>query len=133
MRPGIVHRIDKDTSGLLMVAKNDLAHRCLAEQIKSTASPASMKRWWFAGCGTTPERWTRRSAGTPCSGKDGRYRKNSKRAVTHYEVLARYPGYTHIRVQLETGRTHQIQVHMAYLGHPVAGDTVYGEAVSRPD
>ena len=127
MRPGIVHRIDKDTSGLLMVAKNDLAHRCLAEQIKEH----SFTRIYEA----VVVGRLRDDAGT-VDAPIGRHpvqrkkmavtEKNSKRAVTHYEVLARYPGYTHIRVQLETGRTHQIRVHMAYLGHPVAGDTVYG-------
>ncbi len=127
MRPGIVHRIDKDTSGLLMVAKNDLAHRSLAEQIKEH----SFTRIYEA----VVVGRLRDDAGT-IDAPIGRHpvqrkkmavtEKNSKPAVTHYEVIARYPGYTHIRVQLETGRTHQIRVHMAYLGHPVAGDAVYG-------
>lgn len=127
MRPGIVHRIDKDTSGLLMVAKNDLAHRSLAEQIKAH----SFTRLYEA----VVVGRLRDDEGTVNApvGRHPVHRKkmavterNSKPAVTHYEVIARYAGYTHIRVRLETGRTHQIRVHMAYLGHPVAGDTVYG-------
>ena len=127
MRPGIVHRIDKDTSGLLIVAKNDLAHRGLAEQIKQH----SFTRIYEAVvAGRLPD-----DAGT-INAPIGRHPvhrkkmavtpKNSKPAVTHYEVIARYAGYTHVRVRLETGRTHQIRVHMAYIGHPVAGDAVYG-------
>ena len=127
MRPGIVHRIDKDTSGLLIVAKNDLAHQGLAAQIKEH----SFTRIYEAVvCGRL-----RDAVGT-VSAPIGRHPvqrkkmavtdKNAKPAVTHYEVLAYYRGYTHVRLRLETGRTHQIRVHMAYLGHPVAGDTVYG-------
>lgn len=127
MRPGIVHRIDKDTSGLLIVAKNDFAHRSLAAQIKVH----SFTRIYEAVViGNLKD-----DAGT-VDAPIGRHpterkkmavtEKNSRRAVTHYEVIARYKGYTHVRLKLETGRTHQIRVHMAYLGHPVAGDTVYG-------
>lgn len=127
MRPGIVHRIDKDTSGLLIVAKNDFAHRSLAAQIKAH----SFTRIYEAVVSGN----LKDDAGT-VDAPIGRHptqrkkmavtRKNSRNAVTHYEVLARYRGYTHVRLRLETGRTHQIRVHMAYLGHPVAGDTVYG-------
>lgn len=127
IRPGIVHRIDKDTSGLLIVAKNDFAHQRLAEQIKEH----SFTRIYEAVVhGNLKD-----DAGT-VDAPIGRHptdrkrmavtEKNSRNAVTHYEVLARYRGFTHVRLKLETGRTHQIRVHMAYIGHPVAGDSVYG-------
>ena len=127
LRPGIVHRIDKDTSGLLAVAKNDLAHTVLASQLKDH----SMARTYDAiVCGNLKE-----DAGTVDApiGRHPSDRKkmcviarNSKEAVTHWEVVKRYRGYTHIRCKLETGRTHQIRVHMAHIGHPILGDTVYG-------
>ena len=127
MRPGIVHRIDKKTSGLLIVAKSDIAHAGLAEQIKAH----SFTRIYEAiVCGNL-----KNDSGT-VDAPIGRHpvdrkkmcvtEKNSKNAVTHYEVLERFNGYTHIRVKLETGRTHQIRVHMAHIGHSVAGDDVYG-------
>ena len=127
LRPGIVHRIDKDTSGLLAVAKNDLAHRVLASQLKDH----TMARTYEAiVCGSFRE-----DSGT-VNAPIGRHpsdrkkmcvtQRNSKEAVTHWEVVARYRGYTHIRCRLETGRTHQIRVHMAHIGHPILGDTVYG-------
>ncbi len=127
LRPGIVHRIDKDTSGLLAVAKNDLAHTVLASQLKDH----SMHRVYDTiVCGSMAE-----DSGT-VDAPIGRHptdrkkmcvtQRNSKNAVTHWEVVARYRGYTHIRCRLETGRTHQIRVHMAYIGHPILGDTVYG-------
>ena len=127
LRPGIVHRIDKDTSGLLAVAKNDLAHTVLASQLKDH----SMARTYDAiVCGSFRE-----DSGTVDApiGRHPTDRKkmcvtarNSKNAVTHWEVVARYRGYTHVRCQLETGRTHQIRVHMAHIGHPILGDCVYG-------
>ena len=127
LRPGIVHRIDKDTSGLLAVAKNDLAHTMLASQLKDH----SMARTYEAVvCGNLKE-----DAGTVDApiGRHPTDRKkmcvtarNSREAVTHWEVVARYRGYTHVRCRLETGRTHQIRVHMAHIGHPILGDTVYG-------
>ena len=127
LRPGIVHRIDKDTSGLLAVAKNDLAHTVLASQLKDH----SMARTYEAiVCGNLKE-----DSGTVDApiGRHPSDRKkmcvtarNGKDAVTHWEVVHRYPGYTHIRCRLETGRTHQIRVHMAHIGHPILGDTVYG-------
>ena len=127
LRPGIVHRIDKDTSGLLAVAKNDLAHTVLASQLKDH----SMARTYEAiVCGSFRE-----DSGTVDApiGRHPTDRKkmcitarNSKEAVTHWEVVRRYRGYTHIRCRLETGRTHQIRVHMAHIGHPILGDTVYG-------
>ena len=127
LRPGIVHRIDKDTSGLLAVAKNDLAHTVLASQLKDH----TMARTYEAiVCGNLKE-----DSGT-VDAPIGRHptdrkkmcvtERNSKPAVTHWEVVKRYRGYTHIRCHLETGRTHQIRVHMAHIGHPILGDTVYG-------
>ena len=127
LRPGIVHRIDKDTSGLLAVAKNDLAHTMLASQLKDH----SMHRIYECiVCGSFRE-----DSGTVDApiGRHPTDRKkmtvtarNSKEAITHWEVVKRYRGYTHIRCKLETGRTHQIRVHMAHIGHPILGDMVYG-------
>lgn len=127
MRPGIVHRIDKDTSGLLMVAKNDNAHFFLSEQIKEHSFTREYEAIVHgvikqdsgrvnAPIGRHPVK-RKQMAVTP---------QNSKPAVTHYTVLSRGENFTHIRLRLETGRTHQIRVHMAYLGYPVAGDEVYG-------
>ena len=127
LRPGIVHRIDKDTSGLLAIAKNDHAHLMLASQLKDH----TMARTYEAiVCGSFKE-----DSGTVDApiGRHPTDRKkmcvtmrNSKEAVTHWEVVQRFRGYTHIRCKLETGRTHQIRVHMAHIGHPILGDTVYG-------
>ena len=127
LRPGIVHRIDKDTSGLLAVAKNDFAHTVLASQLKDH----SMARTYEAiVCGNL-----KADSGTVDApiGRHPTDRKkmcvtdrNSRSAVTHWEVVTRYRGYTHVRCRLETGRTHQIRVHMAHIGHPILGDTVYG-------
>ena len=125
-RPGIVHRIDKDASGLLIVAKNDFAHQTLSEQL----ADRSLSRVYEAVVRGN----LREDAGT-VSKPIGRHPTDRKRmavlpggrpAVTHWEVLARYRGYTHIRCRLETGRTHQIRVHLASLGHPLLGDAVYG-------
>ena len=127
IRPGIVHRIDKNTSGLLMIAKNDAAHQSLAAQIKEHSF---LREYEAVVYGRVQE-----DTGTVCApiGRSKADRKkmcvtaqNSKEAVTHFTVLRRYRRFTHIRCRLETGRTHQIRVHMAYLGHPVAGDEVYG-------
>ena len=132
-RPGIVHRIDKDTSGLLIVAKNDRAHLCLSAQLKDH----TLARTYEAVViGTLKEDRGTVDAPLDRSPKDRKKMAvvpGGRRAVTHYEVLARYPGYTHVRCRLETGRTHQIRVHMASLGHPVAGDTVYGPAKQKYD
>ena len=126
-RPGIVHRIDKDTSGLLIAAKNDEAHAALSAQLKDR----SLSRVYDAVVHGS----FKKDSGTVDApiGRDPRNRqrmavteKNSRPAVTHWEVLARYNRYTYIRCRLETGRTHQIRVHMAYTGHPLLGDTVYG-------
>ena len=127
LRPGIVHRIDKDTSGLLIVAKNDFSHNLLAEQIKEHSFT---RKYQAVVVGNIKD-----DSGT-INAPIGRHptdrkkmavtQKNSRNAVTHYKVMARYNGYTHVELTLETGRTHQIRVHMAYIGHPVAGDPVYG-------
>ena len=126
LRPGIVHRIDKDTSGLLIVAKNDFAHQKLAAQLQDHTLA---RTYVCIVCGTLRE-----DAGTVNApiARDKNDRKkmavcaDGKPAVTHWQVLARYPGYTYVQCRLETGRTHQIRVHMASLGHPILGDTVYG-------
>lgn len=130
LRPGIVHRIDKDTSGLLMVAKNDHAHQSLAAQIKAHSF---LREYEAVVCGIIKE-----DSGT-VEAPVGRHptnrkrmavtQKNSRPAVTHYTVLRRYAKFTHLRLRLETGRTHQIRLHMAHIGHPVAGDPVYGKAL----
>ena len=127
LRPGIVHRIDKDTSGLLIVAKNDFAHRALAAQLKDHTLRRSYEAIVCGGF--------RQDEGT-VDAPIGRHpvdrkkmavtEKNSRSAVTHFQVLERFHGYTLLRCALETGRTHQIRVHMAYLNHPILGDTVYG-------
>ncbi|MCR2803678.1 RluA family pseudouridine synthase [Paenibacillus soyae] len=127
LRPGIVHRIDKDTTGLLMAAKNDLAHVSLAEQLKEH----SVTRKYIALVhGNVPH--DQGTIDAPI-GRDTNDRKlftvtshNSKPAVTHFKVVERLGDYTLLELQLETGRTHQIRVHMKYIGHPMAGDPVYG-------
>ncbi|MBQ4348655.1 MAG: RluA family pseudouridine synthase [Clostridia bacterium] len=127
IRPGIVHRIDKDTSGLLIVAKNDMAHISLAEQIKAHSFTREYQSVVYgrmknesgtvdAPIGRHPVD-RKKMAVTP---------KNSKNAVTHFSVINEYKDFTHLKLRLETGRTHQIRVHMSYIGHPVAGDAVYG-------
>ena len=133
LRPGIVHRIDRDTSGLIIAAKNDLAHQSLAEQLQDH----SLYREYEAVCvGNLKE-----ESGT-VNAPIGRHpvdrkkmaidRKNGREAITHWTVLARYSGYTHIQCRLETGRTHQIRVHMASIGHPLLGDVVYGSKKPYP-
>lgn len=129
IRPGIVHRIDKNTSGLLIVAKNDSSHLHLAEQIKAHSFT---REYETVACG-----YFKDSAGT-VDAPIGRHKtdrkkmcvtqENSRNAVTHYEVIKQFGGYAHVRLRLETGRTHQIRVHLAYIGHPVLGDEVYGKA-----
>lgn len=126
-RPGIVHRIDKDTSGLLIAAKNDAAHAHLSAQLKDHTLARTYE---CIVCGNLKE-----DSGT-IDAPIGRHptdrkkmavtEKNSRNAVTHWEVIARYRGYTHLRCRLETGRTHQIRVHLAWRSHPIVGDSVYG-------
>lgn len=126
IRPGIVHRIDKDTSGILVIAKNDFAHNVLAEQFKEH----SIKREYYA----LVEGRIKKEEGT-IDAPLGRHHKNrlkyavvkdGKRAITHYEVIEVFNSCTLVKCKLETGRTHQIRVHMAFIGHPLVGDTVYG-------
>ena len=131
-RPGIVHRIDMDTSGLLIVAKNDFSHQALAAQLQDH----SLRRVYEC----IVRGGFREDSGT-VDAPIGRHptdrkrmavtEKNSRPAVTHWEVIDRYGAYTHLRCRLETGRTHQIRVHMAYINHPIAGDPVYG--VKKPE
>ncbi len=132
MRPGIVHRIDKDTTGSLVICKNDLAHESIAAQLQEH----SVRREYVAivsgvmdeESGTVDEPVKRSCADRRkmCVSPDG------KRAVTHYEVIKRFEKFTLIKCRLETGRTHQIRVHMAYIKHPVAGDTLYGNGIKTP-
>lgn len=129
LRPGIVHRIDKDTSGLLIVAKNDLAHTHLAGQIQAHSFTREYRAIVYGhmkeASGTVDKPLARhktdRKKMAVCPGSP-----TARRAVTHFFVEERLPGFTYLRLRLETGRTHQIRVHMASLGHPVAGDPVYG-------
>ena len=127
IRPGIVHRIDKDTSGLLIVAKNDFDHISLAEQIKAHSFTREYQTVVYGhfkvDSGTVEAPIGRHPVDRK---KMAVTQKNSKHAVTHYNIVDTYRDFTHLRVQLETGRTHQIRVHMSYIGHPVAGDPVYG-------
>ena len=132
LRPGIVHRIDRDTSGLIIAAKNDYAHQFLSAQL---ADHTLARTYECIVVGNLRE-----DSGTVDApiARDSRDRKrmavtqkNARRAVTHWSVIARYNGYTHIRCELETGRTHQIRVHMAHIGHPLLGDLVYGH--KRPE
>jgi 23S rRNA pseudouridine1911/1915/1917 synthase len=127
MRPGIVHRIDKNTSGLLMVAKNDTAHNGLAAQIKEHSFTREYEAVVYGNLKDDEGIIDAPIGRHPVKRKQMAVTdKNSKNAVTHYKVIERFGNFTHIRLRLETGRTHQIRVHMAYIGHPVAGDDVYG-------
>ncbi len=126
LRPGIVHRIDKDTSGLLMIAKNDQAHVALAAELKDKKS---LRKYWAIVHGNLPN--DRGVIEAPISRSEKDRKKQAvtakgKPALTRFQVLERFGDYSLVELQLETGRTHQIRVHMAYIGHPVAGDEVYG-------
>ena len=132
-RPGIVHRIDKDTSGLLIIAKNDRAHLYLSEQLKDHTLARTYEAVVIGGLKEDYGTVNAPIGRSPKDRKKMAIVPDGRHAVTHYEVLARYPGYTHIRCKLETGRTHQIRVHMASLGHPIVGDEVYGPSKSKFD
>lgn len=132
LRPGIVHRIDRDTSGLIIAAKNDFAHQKLAAQLQDHTLARTYE------CIVTGT--LRQDSGTvdapigrhPADRKKMAVISSGRPAVTHWTVLARYPGFTHVQCRLETGRTHQIRVHMAHIGHPILGDTVYGNKKPVP-
>lgn len=127
LRPGILHRIDKDTSGLLLVAKNDDAHNVLASQIKEHSLTREYEAVVYGNIKSDDGVVDAPIGRHPVKRKQMAVtNRNSKSAVTHYKVLERFGGFTHIRCRLETGRTHQIRVHMSYIGHPLAGDPVYG-------
>ena len=127
-RPGIVHRIDRDTSGLLMVAKNDQAHQGLSAQLKAHKNDriyyALVRGEFVENSGTINAPISRHKVDR----KKQAVQEGGREAITHFEVIERYVGYTLLKVRLETGRTHQIRVHMTYIGHPVVGDPVYGSA-----
>lgn len=134
IRPGIVHRIDKNTSGLLIVAKNDASHLFLAEQIKEHSFTRE-----YEAVATGYFKETEGTVDAPI-GRHKTDRKkmcvtteNSRNAVTHYSVIKQYGGYAHVRLKLETGRTHQIRVHLSYIGHSVLGDDVYGKSYKGID
>lgn len=133
LRPGIVHRIDRDTSGLIIAAKNDRAHLALAEQLQDHSLARTYAAVTVGGLkedeGTIDAPIGRHPVDRKRMAVDW---KNGKRAVTHYTVLGRYPGYTYVECRLETGRTHQIRVHMASIGHPLLGDVVYGSKKPWP-
>lgn len=127
IRPGIVHRIDKNTSGLLVVAKNDFSHNFLAEQIKEHSFTREYESVVYGNfkndTGTIDASIGRHPVKRKQMSVNG---AASRSAITHYEVIERFKEFTHLRLKLETGRTHQIRVHLSYIGHPVAGDDVYG-------
>ncbi len=127
IRPGIVHRIDKDTSGLLIVAKNDFSHIHLAEQIKVHSFRREYQSVVYGKMKNLQGKIDAPIGRHPVDRKKMTVTaKNSKNAVTHYELIEQYDSFAHLKLRLETGRTHQIRVHMSYIGHPVAGDPVYG-------
>ena len=132
LRPGIVHRIDRDTSGLIIAAKNNAAHQYLSAQLADHTLARTYECIVVGSlreeCGTVDAPIARH----PTDRKRMAVVAGGREAVTHWEVIARYPGYTHVRCRLETGRTHQIRVHMAYIGHPILGDTVYGAKKEVP-
>ncbi len=132
LRPGIVHRIDRDASGLIIATKNDFSHQRLSAQLQDHTLARTYE------CVVVGNLREDRGTVDAPIGRNPTDRKKmavvpgGRRAVTHWEVIARYPGFTHVRCRLETGRTHQIRLHMAYLGHPILGDTGYGAKKAVP-
>ena len=132
LRPGIVHRIDRDTSGLIIAAKNDAAHQYLSAQLDDHTLARTYECIVVGALREDRGTVNAPIARHPTDRKRMAVVAGGREAVTHWEVIARYPGYTHVRCRLETGRTHQIRVHMAYIGHPILGDTVYGAKKEVP-
>ena len=132
LRPGIVHRIDRDTSGLIIAAKNDAAHQYLSAQLADHTLARTYECIVVGKLREDRGTVVAPIARHPTDRKRMAVVAGGREAVTHWEVIARYPGYTHVRCRLETGRTHQIRVHMAYIGHPILGDTVYGAKKEVP-
>ena len=132
LRPGIVHRIDRDTSGLIIAAKNDAAHQYLSAQLADHTLARTYECIVVGALREDRGTVDAPNARHPTDRKRMAVVAGGREAVTHWEVIARYPGYTHVRCRLETGRTHQIRVHMAYIGHPILGDTVYGAKKEVP-
>ena len=132
LRPGIVHRIDRDTSGLSIAAKNDAAHQYLSAQLADHTLARTYECIVVGKLREDRGAVDAPIARHPTDRKRMAVVAGGREAVTHWEVIARYPGYTHVRCRLETGRTHQIRVHMAYIGHPILGDTVYGAKKEVP-
>ena len=132
LRPGIVHRIDRDTSGLIIAAKNDAAHQYLSAQLADHTLARTYECIVVGALREDRGTVVAPIARHPTDRKRMAVVAGGREAVTHWEVIARYPGYTHVRCRLETGRTHQIRVHMAYIGHPILGDTVYGAKKEVP-
>lgn len=131
-RPGIVHRIDRDTSGLIIAAKNDAAHLGLSAQLSDHTLARTYECLVVGNLREDSGTVDAPIARHPTDRKKMAVRPDGRRAVTHWEVIARYNGVTHVRCRLETGRTHQIRVHMAYINHPILGDTVYGNKKPVP-
>ncbi len=131
IRPGIVHRIDKDTSGLLVVAKNDFAHQHLSEQIAHHAVEREYEAVLYGNIKEDSGTINQPIARHKTDRKKMAVSLDGRKAITHYKVIARYNGYTHTGFWLETGRTHQIRVHAAFIGHPIVGDMVYGMKKDR--
>lgn len=125
-RPGIVHRIDKDTSGLLMVAKNDLAHQSLAEQLRNKTNKREYRALVYGQIKEDEGTIDAPLGRNPQDRKKQAVVKGGRHAVTHFKVMKRYDNFTLVKCILETGRTHQIRVHMKYIGHPLVGDLLYG-------
>ena len=132
LRPGIVHRIDRDTSGLIIAAKNDFAHQGLATQLADHTLSRTYECIVVGNLRSDSGTVDAPIGRSPADRKKMAVVPNGRRAVTHWEVIARYPGHTHVRCRLETGRTHQFRVHMAHIGHPILGDTVYGAKKAVP-